>query len=84
MHMIGEVKPKQHKIFIDDNEKLMNFDPAEHFGTAPELVNNSHNRLRLETIENHIASDSVNTMSKKATKSSEEKRENYKRIGRQI
>jgi len=75
MHMIGDVKPKLHKIFVDDNDKVVNFDTAEHFGTAPELINNSHNRLRLETIENHIASDSVHSISKKATKKLLKKKE---------
>lgn len=75
MHMIGEVKPKQHKIFVDNAEKVKDFDTAQHFGTVPELVENSHNRLRLETIENHIASDTLNTMSKKASKKLLKKKE---------
>jgi len=75
MHMIGDVKPKQHKIFVDDREKVANFDVAEHFETVPELVENSHNRLRLDTIKNHIASDSMNTMTKKDIKKVLKKKE---------
>jgi U3 small nucleolar RNA-associated protein 11 len=65
IHLIGDTKPKTHKIFVDDNEKVLNFDPVKHFNTSPELINHSHNRLRIDTIENHIASDSLKTLSKK-------------------
>ena len=75
MHMIGDIKPKQHKIFVDDSNKIETFNIAEHFETVPELVENSHNRLRLETIKNHISSDSINTMTKKEIKKLMKKKE---------
>jgi U3 small nucleolar RNA-associated protein 11 len=65
VHLIGEVQPKKHTIFLDADdiettngektetleEKLNNFDAANHFQTDPSLLNRNYNRLRLEQIE---------------------------------
>ena len=44
--------PKQnsHTLFVDSDEDLDEFDPSEHFGTVPELVDRTHNRLRREQL----------------------------------
>ena len=44
--------PKQnsHTIFVDSDEDLDEFDPSEHFGTVPELLGRTHNRLRREQL----------------------------------
>jgi len=47
LHIIGEVKPKTHKIFVSDKEELESFDTAKHFQTIPELVNRTYNRVKL-------------------------------------
>jgi len=47
LHIIGEVKPKTHKIFVSDKEELESFDTAKHFETIPELVGRSYNRLKV-------------------------------------
>ena len=44
--------PKQnsHTIFVDSDEDLDEFDLSEHFGTVPELMGRTHNRLRREQL----------------------------------
>lgn len=51
MHLIGDVAPKRHTVFVDSSEDLDNFDAAKHFNTAPELVERAYNRPRLAQLE---------------------------------
>ena len=46
LHFVGEKKPLNHTVFVDDADKLHSFDPAEHFDTSPELVDRSYNRIK--------------------------------------
>lgn len=58
MHLIGENKPKSHTIFVDNEEELEEFDAAEHFGTAPELLERVHNIPRLSDLEKQLEENS--------------------------
>lgn len=51
LHMIGDNKVKSHKIFVDDEQKVNDFDIATHFETTPALAKQAHNRVKPETIE---------------------------------
>ena len=51
MQLIGDVKPRSHKIFVETEEDLENFDAAKHFDTLPELLDRSYNRPRLSQLE---------------------------------
>ena len=44
LHMIGDVLPSRHRIFVDSEDKLKTFDLAQHLDTAPELVHRAFNR----------------------------------------
>lgn len=50
LHLIGNSnasrKKAKHTIFVDSRDKSETFDPAEHFDTAPELVDRAFNRPR--------------------------------------
>lgn len=54
LHMIGEKKVKEHKIFVDDEAELENFDLAEHLDTIPELVDREYNRPRKSQLEQGV------------------------------
>jgi U3 small nucleolar RNA-associated protein 11 len=41
---------RQHTLFVDSNEELETFDVARHFDTLPELVDRSHNRLKVDQL----------------------------------
>ncbi|KAJ9082260.1 hypothetical protein DSO57_1006044 [Entomophthora muscae] len=59
------VKSK-HTIFVDDEEEVQNFDPVEHFETVPELVNQTHNRLKKSTLASvELASRKLSKKEKK-------------------
>lgn len=47
LHLIGEQKVKNHKVFVSSEEELDTFDAAVHFNTAPELVSRAFNRPKL-------------------------------------
>jgi len=47
---IGD-KRRKHTVFVDTEEEAKNFDAAEHFDTAPELVGRSFNRPRKSQLE---------------------------------
>lgn len=51
LHMIGAAQPKQHIVFVDNVKQAKKFDPAEHFDTAPELVDRAFNRPRKSQLE---------------------------------
>ena len=83
--MIGESKVKNHKIFVDSEESLENFDPIQHFNTSSELVNRSYNRPRIEQLEetislnNDIKFDKLKEMLSSKGKSYREVKERTKR-----
>lgn len=52
MNMIGFDHENRHTIFVKSKEEFDNFDPATHFNTLPELVDQKHNRITLDTLEN--------------------------------
>jgi U3 small nucleolar RNA-associated protein 11 len=51
LHLIGEQRPKSHKVFVGSEEQLDSFDAAEYFDTAPELVNRTFNRPKLVALK---------------------------------
>lgn len=51
VHLIGDVAPKKHTVFVDNEEEVADFDPVEHFQTIPELVDRPHNRLRASQLD---------------------------------
>jgi U3 small nucleolar RNA-associated protein 11 len=51
LHLIGEQRPKSHKVFAGSEEQLDSFDAAEYFDTAPELVNRTFNRPKLVALK---------------------------------
>jgi U3 small nucleolar RNA-associated protein 11 len=51
LHFIGQEKKAKHTIFVESKEKAEKFDPAEHFQTAPELVDRTFNRPRTTTLK---------------------------------
>ena len=53
LHLIGDKKPRKHKIFVESSKELKTFDPVKHFETAPELIDRTYNRIKLSTIENN-------------------------------
>jgi len=53
LHMIGDKKVKSHKIFVDYEQQVQDFDLATHFGTTDVLAKQPHNRVKLETLEKH-------------------------------
>lgn len=52
IHLIGDVAPKKHTLFVESEEALEEFDVATHFNTAPELVERAYNRPTLPQLEN--------------------------------
>jgi U3 small nucleolar RNA-associated protein 11 len=47
---VGVEKPKQHIIFVENEEQENNFDPATHFDTHPDLVDRHFNRPRMNAL----------------------------------
>ncbi|KAG0370621.1 small-subunit processome [Gamsiella multidivaricata] len=47
-------KPKNHVVFVDNEEEVKTFDPAKHFDTAPELVYRKFNRPRTEQLKKDL------------------------------
>ncbi len=50
MHMLSKRRVNQHTIFLESKEQAENFDAAEHFETAPELVASAYNRPKLQAL----------------------------------
>ena len=70
--------PKQnaHTIFVDSDEDLEDFDPSAHFGTAPELVGRTHNRLRMDQLAQGASGEKeARELPKKLRQKSERKKE---------
>eukprot|EP01039_Chlorochromonas_danica_P010944 gene10944-12166_t len=51
LHLIGDVSPKSHKIFVEKEDDVDRLDLATHFNTLPHLLQRVHNRPRLSQIE---------------------------------
>jgi U3 small nucleolar RNA-associated protein 11 len=83
LHLIGEVKPKLHKVFVDEEAELEKFDAAKHFGTTKELVSRSFNRPKVETIEKMLEMGGAALPSAEQVEVVMEKRAKaYKELGR--
>ncbi len=50
VHLIGQKRVKSHKIFLDDDAQITNFDPESHFDTPNELMDRAFNRPKRSTI----------------------------------
>ena len=57
LHLIDSTAVNKHIIYVNDKEKIENFDLAEHFDTVPELVSKKSNRLRKIQLENTVLYD---------------------------
>lgn len=76
LHLIGEQKVKSHKVFVSSEEEVEDFDTAEYFNTAPELVNRTFNRPKLiNTSRQSEDSTGDDAMSASAGGASTEKKE---------
>jgi U3 small nucleolar RNA-associated protein 11 len=88
LHMIGDVTPKTHNIFVDTVEEAKNFDVVSHFDTAPELVDRTYNRPRKETLEKgvYIGSndEGAHITRKRVRKALEEKEKSYDQLNKRI
>lgn len=51
LHFVDAPKDNQHIVFVDEQDQVENFDVAEHFDTAPELVDRVFNRIRKRDLE---------------------------------
>lgn len=51
LQFIGVEKPKQHIVFVDNEQDAEKFDAAEFFDTDPSLVSRFYNRPRREDLE---------------------------------
>jgi len=85
LHMIGDKKTRSHKIFVDDEKAVESFDLATHFDTTPALAKQSHNRVKLETIEKqvemmpHLTASLVKKVAEKRSKAYKELDQRVKR-----
>ncbi|KAF9361565.1 UTP11-like, U3 small nucleolar ribonucleoprotein [Mortierella sp. AD094] len=59
-------KPKNHIVFVDNEEEVKTFDPAKHFDTAPELVHRKFNRPRTSQLKKELAISSIDKSEIKA------------------
>lgn len=46
LHFIGLARPRNHTLFVDDEDEAEAFDPAQHFDTPAELLGRTFNRPR--------------------------------------
>lgn len=66
LHFIGETRPGAHKIFVDTEDDVSNFDLASHLDTLPELVDRTYNiptKRTLEKISETCVSDDLKSSS---------------------
>lgn len=50
LHGLLETAPNRHTVFLESGRAAEGFDPAAHFGTAPELAGRAFNRPRVATL----------------------------------
>ncbi|KAK3815282.1 MAG: small-subunit processome [Benniella sp.] len=65
-------KPKNHIVFVDNEDEVKNFDVAKHFDTAPELIHRKFNRPRMEQLKQE---QTVSHLSKAEIKAAAKERE---------
>ncbi|EGZ26496.1 hypothetical protein PHYSODRAFT_248257 [Phytophthora sojae] len=51
LHFVDARKGNKHTVFVEDDRQLETFDVAQHFDTAPELVDRAFNRLRTKDLQ---------------------------------
>jgi hypothetical protein len=60
IHLVGAVPPpRTHKLFVDSEEDVLNFDAVKHFDTQAELVDRVHNRLRNSQLDEITSSSTL-------------------------
>ncbi|KAG0007950.1 UTP11-like, U3 small nucleolar ribonucleoprotein [Entomortierella chlamydospora] len=59
-------KPKNHIVFVDNEEEVKKFDPAKHFDTAPELVHRKFNRPRTSQLKKELITSNIDKSEIKA------------------
>jgi len=59
LHLIGDTKPKLHKVFVNSKDELDTFNDSAHFETAPGLMDRSYNRIKTNTIKQAVERESV-------------------------
>lgn len=62
LHMIGERKVKSHKVFVENEVEVENFDAAEHFDTSTELLERAYNRPRRRDVDRIVNKDDISTV----------------------
>eukprot|EP00331_Platyophrya_macrostoma_P013775 CAMPEP_0176418856 /NCGR_PEP_ID=MMETSP0127-20121128/7716_1 /TAXON_ID=938130 /ORGANISM="Platyophrya macrostoma, Strain WH" /LENGTH=252 /DNA_ID=CAMNT_0017799253 /DNA_START=25 /DNA_END=783 /DNA_ORIENTATION=+ len=80
MNMIGFEHENKHTIFVKSKEEFDNFDPAKHFNTLPELVDQKHNRVTVDMLENEPLSGNL----RESKKISEKVKQSYKKYADKI
>ena len=75
LHYIGVNNKSSHKIYVDNQDELIKFDPVVHFETSEELVNNSHNRLKLDQLNSEKKLSGIATLSSNEIKYLKDKNE---------
>mmetsp|Transcript_25601 Transcript_25601/g.33324 ORF Transcript_25601/g.33324 Transcript_25601/m.33324 type:complete len:257 (-) Transcript_25601:171-941(-) len=51
LHLLLDKPINKHKIFVENEKDVKNFDPVEHFDTVPRMANRAYNRPRKSTLE---------------------------------
>ncbi|CAH0485403.1 unnamed protein product [Peronospora farinosa] len=51
LHFVDAPKSNKHIVFVDHQQEVDTFDVAQHFDTAPELVDRAFNRIRKRDLE---------------------------------
>ncbi|KAF9581872.1 UTP11-like, U3 small nucleolar ribonucleoprotein [Lunasporangiospora selenospora] len=59
-------KPKNHVVFVDNEEQVKKFDAAKHFDTAPDLINRKFNRPRTSQLKQDLGFTEVDKAETKA------------------
>jgi U3 small nucleolar RNA-associated protein 11 len=59
IQLIGDVQPKKHTIFVDDEQQLQSFHPVTHFNTLPELIDRNYNRITKDQFDKGIDQDTL-------------------------
>jgi len=54
LHLIGDRKPREHKLFVEDKSEVDEFNVASRFDTVPELADRTYNRPRVKDIERGV------------------------------
>lgn len=82
IHLIGDVHPRHHIVFVDDKRQLDSFDPATHFQTSSELVDRHFNRLRVSHIQDDA--DAVPVVPSSADKKRKNRSEELEELNQRL